>query len=190
MRVIAGELKGRRLKAVPGNGTRPTSDKVKEALFHKLGPFFSEEETVLDLFAGTGNLGIEALSRGCNSAVFVDKAQNAVKTIRANIDAFALGARTEVYRSEASKALDRLEARGRQFDLIFFDPPYAEEKAGQLVEKVLDCSMLKENGMLIWEHATAKSAAFDERLSVFAEKNYGDTTLTILQLTGGAKNGE
>jgi 16S rRNA (guanine(966)-N(2))-methyltransferase RsmD len=190
MRVIAGELKGRRLKAVPGHGTRPTSDKVKEALFHKLGPFFSEQETVLDLFAGTGNLGIEALSRGCGSAVFVDKAQSAVKTVRANIDALALGARAEVYRSEASKALDRLEARGRQFDLVFFDPPYAEEKAGQLVEKVLDCSMLKEDGMLVWEHAAAKSAAFDERLSVFAEKNYGDTTLTILQLTGGAKNGE
>lgn len=190
MRVIAGELKGRRLKAVPGHGTRPTSDKVKEALFHKLGPFFSEEETVLDLFAGTGNLGIEALSRGCGSAVFVDKAQNAVKTVRANVDAFALRARAEVHRSEASKALDRLEARGQQFDLIFFDPPYAEEKAEQLVEKVLDCSMLKEKGMLIWEHAAAKSAAFDERFSVFAEKNYGDTTLTILQLTGGTKNGE
>ncbi|GEK57300.1 16S rRNA (guanine(966)-N(2))-methyltransferase RsmD [Marinococcus halophilus] len=190
MRVIAGDFKGRRLKAVPGTGTRPTSDKVKEALFHKLGPFFSDGETVLDLFAGTGNLGIEALSRGCSSAVFVDKAQTAVKTVRSNIDALNLGERAEVYRSEASKAIDRLESRGRSFDLVFFDPPYAEEKAEQLVGKLLNCSMLKENGMLIWEHAAAKAAAFDERLSVFAEKNYGDTTLTILQLTGGPENGE
>src|SRR5690625_6853652 len=104
MRVIAGQFKGRRLKTVPGKNTRPTSDKIKEAVFQMIGPFF-QGGTCLDLFAGSGSLGIEAISRGMESVVFVDKLGKAIHTIDENIKDLKLEKRTKVTRMKALRAL-------------------------------------------------------------------------------------
>ncbi|EAG4889887.1 16S rRNA (guanine(966)-N(2))-methyltransferase RsmD, partial [Listeria monocytogenes] len=115
MRVIAGERKGHALKAVPGNNTRPTTDKVKESLFSIIGPFF-DGDMVLDLFAGSGGLGIEALSRGAERAVFIDQAALAIKTIRQNIEGCHFTERAEVYRNDAERALKLLHKNEWKFD--------------------------------------------------------------------------
>lgn len=119
MRVISGTAKGRPLKSVPGNGTRPTTDKVKEALFSMIGPYF-EGGTALDLYAGTGGLGIEALSRGMEAAVFVDMEQKALDTVRANLKAAKVESQAEVYRNDAGRALAALEKRGERLILFFW----------------------------------------------------------------------
>src|SRR5690625_4822655 len=121
MRVIAGNLKGRILKTVPGKSTRPTSDKVKEAVFHMLGPFF-EEGICLDLFAGSGSLGIEDISRGMEQAIFIEKNGKAVKTIEENIKLVNIKDRVEIIRMDAYRSLRVLGKRQNQFDLIFIDP--------------------------------------------------------------------
>ena len=122
MRVIAGEHKGRRLKAVPGQKTRPTTDKVKESMFNIIGPYF-DGGLALDLFAGTGGLGIESLSRGIDKAVFIDQDYKAVSVIRENIRDLRLDAQAEIFKNDAKRALDQLAERGLQFDLVFLALP-------------------------------------------------------------------
>src|SRR5699024_868911 len=123
MRVVAGLHKGRKLKAVSGSTTRPKADKVKEAVFQVMGPFFSGGK-VLDLFAGSGALGIEALSRGMESAFFIDKQSKAIHTIHDNLKSLSIADQAEVYRNDAFRALQLLSKRQLQFDLILLDPPY------------------------------------------------------------------
>nr|WP_318036196.1 16S rRNA (guanine(966)-N(2))-methyltransferase RsmD [Halobacillus amylolyticus] len=121
MRVIAGVHKGRQLKPVPNHRTRPTTDKVKESLFQIIGPFFDGGQ-VLDLFAGSGGLGIESLSRGTEHSVFVDQQQKAVQVIHENLDALKLRDRAEVFRTDAFRAIKAAGKRGLSFQYIFLDP--------------------------------------------------------------------
>lgn len=122
MRVVAGSAKGRRLQAPPGSSTRPTADRVREATFNALGSLgVVAGAAVLDLFAGSGALGIEALSRGAGHATFVDADRRAVATVHANVDATGMGARATVVRSDAGRFL----AGAGRFDVAFLDPPYA-----------------------------------------------------------------
>src|SRR5437660_5021030 len=121
MRVIAGTLGGRRLKAPPGRGTRPTSDRVREALFSMLGPL--EGANVLDLFAGTGALGIEALSRGARRAVFVERDAGVAKVLQGNLTALGIGPESaELRRLDARAALESARAHQETYDLLFIDP--------------------------------------------------------------------
>ncbi|MGD6803559.1 16S rRNA (guanine(966)-N(2))-methyltransferase RsmD [Rossellomorea vietnamensis] len=153
MRVISGECKGRPLKAVPGSGTRPTTDKVKEAIFNIIGPYF-DTGTGLDLFAGSGGLGIEALSRGLEKVIFVDKDFNAIKTIKSNLDFCGYSERSEVYRNEAGRALKAVIKRELTFDYIFLDPPYKKQKLQQLLEDIDENGLLNESGYVVCEHAS------------------------------------
>ncbi|OGX61061.1 MAG: 16S rRNA (guanine(966)-N(2))-methyltransferase RsmD, partial [Paenibacillus sp. RIFOXYA1_FULL_44_5] len=154
MRVISGSVKGRTLKAVSGSQTRPTTDKVKEAIFSMIGPYFTDG-AVLDLFAGTGGLGIEALSRGMERAIFVDKEGSSIQTIRANLQATGLDARAEIYRNDALRALKALEKRKNRFDLVFLDPPYRLKIAEQLLELLLQYQLLQPNAIIVYEHDSA-----------------------------------
>ncbi|MGH2629097.1 MAG: RsmD family RNA methyltransferase [Actinomycetota bacterium] len=123
MRIIAGSAKGARLGPVPP-GVRPLSDRAREGLFSSLGPGGIEDSRVLDLYAGTGAAGIEALSRGAAAAVFVDKAPSAVAAVKRNLDATGLGARAEVHPAGVSRFLARDDRPGAPFDLVICDPPY------------------------------------------------------------------
>ncbi|WP_409305311.1 16S rRNA (guanine(966)-N(2))-methyltransferase RsmD [Peribacillus sp. SCS-155] len=153
MRVVSGTCKGRPLKSVPGAGTRPTTDKVKEALFNIIGPYF-EGGTVLDLFAGSGGLGIEALSRGIDHAIFVDKEYKAVQTVKANLDACGFTDRAEVYRNDSERALKAIIKRELRFSLIMLDPPYKKQKLVKLLEEIHKENLLEESGIIVCEHGS------------------------------------
>jgi 16S rRNA (guanine966-N2)-methyltransferase len=179
MRVIAGTLKGRPLKAVPGSGTRPTTDKVKESIFNMLGPFF-EGGIGLDLFAGSGGLGIEALSRGLDKVVFVDKDSKALHTIKTNLKDCDLMDHSEVYRNDANRALKAIVKREITFDYIFLDPPYKQKKLEELVSFIDEHNLLNENGFVLCEYSSdSKPSNEIGRLHKVKEETYGMIGISI-----------
>lgn len=189
MRVIAGRAKGRPLKAVPGDATRPTTDKVKEALFSMIGPFF-DGERVLDLFAGTGGLGIEALSRGAGSAVFVDASPRSIEVVRRNLEAAGMTGQAEVYRNDAARAVKALERKGASFDLIFLDPPYAMEDGDRLLAEIAERGLAAEGAVAVLEHASSRSYPERfERFERFKFAAYGEAALSIYRYTYAMEEG-
>jgi 16S rRNA (guanine966-N2)-methyltransferase len=183
--VIAGSARGRTLHAPPsGAETRPTTDKVREALFNVLGPI--DEYVVLDLFAGTGALGIEALSRGARSCLFVEASEKVCAVIRRNVDGCGFRDRSKVLARDVRRVLDKgAESMGAPFDLVLMDPPYAHGlEQFALEELVKPNGWLSEGASVVVERATrdviawsnAVRAAFSEEPY---EKEYGDTTLVF-----------
>jgi 16S rRNA (guanine(966)-N(2))-methyltransferase RsmD len=146
MRVISGSARGRKLIQPEGGAVRPTTDMVKEALFNII-QFDLEGRRVLDLFSGTGQLGIEALSRGAASALFVDPSAPALRLVRANLRHTELAARAEVYREDALAFL----RRGGRFDIVFIDPPYESALAEKALAAINEFDILNENGIIICE---------------------------------------
>lgn len=190
MRVISGQAKGRPLKAVPGQTTRPTSDKVKEALFSIIGPYF-DGERVLDLFAGTGGLGIEALSRGAGSAVFVDANPRSVEVVRRNLNATGLAAQAEVYRNDAKKAIKALAKKGQPFDLVFLDPPYIMQNCDQFLLEMEERGLIAEGAVAVIEHAS--ETGYPERIGAFERERlakYGETALSVYRYRTAASRSE
>ena len=173
MRVVAGKHRGRRLKAPPGTGTRPTSDRVREALFSILGSV--EGLRVLDIFAGSGALGIEALSRGAAQAVFVDRSHKATQAVRANLA--ALNIEAEVRPIEARAALRAASARREAYDLVFLDPPYrrAAELGRELSEGL--AAVLAPGARVVTE--SDRRAPLELDLPLADERRYGDTVIRI-----------
>jgi 16S rRNA (guanine(966)-N(2))-methyltransferase RsmD len=174
MRVIAGAYGGRRLQAPPGRATRPTSDRVREALFSILGGRV-EGARVLDLFAGSGALGLEALSRGAAAATFVDSSPAALRALRANLA--ALGAEAEVVRADALRFLSAPPAEARQYSLVFLDPPY--QRAGELgaaLSAVLP-GVLTRDALVVAE--SDRRAPLDLTIPAIDERRYGDTLIRL-----------
>lgn len=182
MRVIAGKHKGRALKAVPGQKTRPTTDKIKESVFQMIGPYFHGGRC-LDLFAGSGSLGIEALSRGMDEAIFIDKQGKAIQTIKNNLKTLDLTEETEVYRNDAFRAIKVLAKRGLTFQLVFLDPPYKIGKYGALIDSIMSHQILGESGFIYCEHdASENILCKNSYLTLFKQQVYGGTTgITIFQ---------
>lgn len=181
MRIIAGDFKGRPLTAVPGKGTRPTTDKVRESIFNIIGPYF-DGGTVLDLYAGTGGLGIEALSRGIAKAVFIDIDPKAITVIKENISSFKLDNQVEVFRTDSHRALKALTKRELQFDLVFLDPPYAKQKIAEEIQLLQDFNLLAPGAQIVTEHDA--SVVLPESIGTFAKVRfvtYGDTTVSIFE---------
>ncbi|WP_209125483.1 16S rRNA (guanine(966)-N(2))-methyltransferase RsmD [Alkalihalobacillus sp. BA299] len=179
MRVISGEKKGQPLKAVPGTTTRPTTDKVKESIFNIIGPYFNGG-LVLDLYGGSGNLGIEALSRGVEKAIFVDQNRKAVDVIKENLNLCSFLDRAEVYRNDAKRALKALIKRELSFTYIFLDPPYAEQKIESEISIIHDFYLLEKGGTIIAEHDASIQLA--ETIGAFSCKRrevYGDTAISF-----------
>jgi len=174
MRVIAGTYGGRRLHAPPGLDTRPTSDRVREALFSILGERVGDAR-VLDLFAGSGALGIEALSRGAREATFVDTAPAAIRAIAANLE--ALGADATVVRAEARRFLGGASHSGRSYDLVFLDPPYrlAASIGGDLSAAL--AAVVATGGTVVAE--SDRRARLEIDLPLEDERRYGDTLIRI-----------
>nr|WP_280139978.1 16S rRNA (guanine(966)-N(2))-methyltransferase RsmD [Mesobacillus persicus] len=185
MRVVSGTLKGRGLKAVPGNSTRPTTDKVKEAIFNMIGPYFNGG-LGLDLFAGSGGLGIEGLSRGLERVIFVDLDRKAVQTINENLRFCNLDEQAEVYRNEASRALKAVQKRDLSFDYIFLDPPYKKQQLIKLMEMMDDASLLKENGVIVCEHGSeTKLPPKIGRYQQIRHEEYGIIGVTVFTYKKG-----
>jgi 16S rRNA (guanine(966)-N(2))-methyltransferase RsmD len=174
VRVVAGAFRGRGLVAPRGRSTRPTSDRVREALFSILGAFV-EGAQVLDLYAGSGALAIEALSRGAGGAVLVDSSAAAVAAIRRNL--LAVGADAEVRRQDAVAYLERARLDGRQYDLVFLDPPYRQASAiGQTLSTAL-APVLRPGARVVAESDRRTPLELD--LALLDERRYGDTLIRI-----------
>jgi 16S rRNA (guanine966-N2)-methyltransferase len=176
VRVIAGRFGGRRLSAPRGARTRPTSDRVREALFSVLGDL--EGARVLDLFAGSGALGIEALSRGAAEATFVDSAPVALRALRDNLTALQIGAEVaEVRRADARSFLRSARKTGREYDLVFLDPPY--RRAAALARELdRDLPAVLSPGARVAVE-TGRQAPLDLALPLLDERRYGDTLIRI-----------
>lgn len=184
MRITGGELGGRRLAAPPGRATRPTAERVREALFAILGPLAGEE--ALDLFAGSGALGLEALSRGARRALFVESDRRAAATLRRNIEALGLGVRAEVRAASAATVLAR--PAPAPFDLVLADPPYDVpdvEVAGWLVAAEAG-GWLADRATVVLERPVRRGARRDgagfgwpDPLCGLRERRYGDTVLHV-----------
>jgi 16S rRNA (guanine966-N2)-methyltransferase len=176
MRVIAGDLGGRRIQAPSGRVTRPTSDRVREALFAMLDDLGGAN--VLDLFAGSGGLGIEALSRGAASAVFVERDALALRALRANLASLGLAApKARVRRSDALVALRSAWRREETYDLIFIDPPYAQARDWGTGLSVVLAPLLATAARVIVE--SDRRAPLQLDMQVERERRYGDTTIRI-----------
>lgn len=181
MRVVSGKAKGTLLKAVPGLYTRPTTDKVKEAIFSMIGPYFSGG-TVLDLYAGTGGLGIEALSRGMDKAIFVDKDRKSIEIIRYNLAQAKLESQAEVYRNDADKAIKALGKRDILLDLVFLDPPYKLTHMDETVCKLGEAGLLPSGATIVVEHDS--NHVYEDEISGFHQLKtavYGETSVSIYQ---------
>ncbi len=174
MRVITGTARGMTLSTLEGETTRPTSEKVKEAVFSAI-QFEIEGARVLDLFAGSGQLGIEALSRGAKSAVFVDSDKAAVRVITSNVKKTGFNDKSEIYTRDYSSFLNMNVSR---FDIVFLDPPYSAGILEKALDKVSD--FVDEKGIVICEHPHTSSLP-DEAggLKKYREYKYGKTAVTI-----------
>lgn len=149
VRVIAGTAKGRRLKGPTGTDTRPITDMIKEALFNVLGPSV-DNSSFLDLFAGSGSVGIEAISRDADHVIFVDKSPDAIRVIYENLDHCGFTEGWEVHRNDVVKALDLLNKRGLRFDYIYMDPPFTNDKIFmKVLTKIDQVDILKHGGTAI-----------------------------------------
>lgn len=174
MRVTGGSLKGRKLRA-PREGARPTADRVREALFARIDP---EGAVVLDLYAGTGALGIEALSRGAERVTFVERSARCARVLRQNLDALGVADRCEVLVADASAALSRLAEQERRFDLVLLDPPYASDAASAALAALARSELLPEGAMVVVESSRRRPPAAVAGLEAIDERRYGDTLIT------------
>jgi len=175
MRIIAGEHRGARIFAPPGRETRPTSDRVRENVFNIVAPWV-EDARVLDVYAGSGAMGLEALSRGAAAAVFVESDPGAVRAIERNLDKLRL--RATIVRLEATAALGQEVAAGRKYDLVLLDPPYAMTDFDALGRYLP--SVLADDGLLVVE-TTARVEPELTGLDVRTSRKYGSTRVTVFE---------
>ena len=176
LRVVAGDFGGRPLKTLEGKTTRPTTDKVKGAIFNMIGPFF-DGGRVLDLFSGSGSLAIEAISRGMSSAVLVEKDRRAQAVIQENIKMTKSEEQFQLLKMDAARALTQLTG---QFDLVLLDPPYAKEQIVANITQLEEQGLLSEEVMLVCE--TDKGVDLPEEVSNFGiwkQKTYGISKVTV-----------
>ncbi len=179
MRVIAGAQKGRRLHGPKGSGLRPTADRVKEALFSILGSRVAESR-FLDLYAGTGAIGIEALSRGARQVTFVEPDQTALRVLRANLAQCGLDPAAEIHTCSATAFLKHRAKAALQHDLIFADPPYQHGRLAELWSALAASPAVAPNALIILEHSSKSPAPpVEERLNLLRQYRYGDTTLSV-----------
>ncbi|MDR2975979.1 MAG: 16S rRNA (guanine(966)-N(2))-methyltransferase RsmD [Streptococcaceae bacterium] len=177
MRIVAGKYGGRPLKSLSGATTRPTTDKIKGAVFNMLGAFFDDNECALDLYAGSGALAIEAVSRGCASAVLVEKDHGAQKVIQANLEMTKEAEKFQLMKMPAQAALSSLT---EAFDLVFLDPPYAKEQMVSDIETLQTRNLLSDDAKVVCE--TEKSTELPNKIgkmSIWKQKTYGITKITI-----------
>ncbi len=188
MRVVAGKFKGRILAAPPGGATRPTSDRARQAVFNILehAPWSEGLEglRVIDLFAGSGALGLEALSRGATFCLFVETDEAARGAIRDNIDAMDLFGATRVHRRDATDLGKRPASDGDPFDLAFLDPPYGKALGEQTLAELARGGWLCAGALVVWERGTGEAEAETPGFEALDERTYGAARVRFLRWTG------
>jgi len=181
MRVIAGALKGRRLEVPRGRTTRPTADQVRIALMDTLAPRLAGAR-VLDLFAGGGGVGLEALSRGAAHATFVERDARAVAALETNVRTLGVEDRARVLRLDAARALARLAREGARFDNVFLDPPYEAGLTAETLEGLGRGSLVVPGGLVVAQHLTKRPPAPQVgEMTAFRARRFGETTLTFFR---------
>ncbi|MDN5344322.1 MAG: hypothetical protein PWQ18_433 [Clostridia bacterium] len=186
LRIIAGQARGRRLRTPRGQTTRPTSDRVREALFNILG-LRVVDSLCLDLFAGSGAVGLEALSRGAREVFFVESNRQALAVLKANLLTTGFAARGHIVAADVRRALGDLAGRGLAFDLIFIDPPY-RQGWGEVVLPAV-APLLAPAGLAILETATSEVGPKKADMVFKGRRVYGDTALNFYQRAGGLADG-
>jgi 16S rRNA (guanine966-N2)-methyltransferase len=181
LRIISGELRGRKLASIRGKQTRPTADRVREALFNIVGSRLAGAH-VLDLFAGTGALGIEALSRGAKMAVFVENAAPALQVIQKNIASCRLESRATIVRLDIARSLSDLAPLRGIFDLIFIDPPYRCDLIRPTLEQLTQGGLLSPEALIVVEHDPLEPVEPPQSLETIDHRRYGQTRLSFLTL--------
>lgn len=179
MRIIAGTAKGKTIKCRKGTETRPTMDRVKESLFSILMPYV-EGSRVLDLFSGTGNIALEAISRGAKKAVMIEKDREALRVIIENVNNLGFEDQCRAYKNETIRAVEILGKKREKFDIIFMDPPYIEEVCTKVIKAVEKAGLLAEEGIIVCEHH--KYEDMTDEIGEFKkidERTYGKKTLTF-----------
>ena len=179
MRVISGTARGLKLASLPGDATRPTLDNVKEAIFSMLFDSVREAK-VLDLFAGSGALGIEALSRGAKSCTFADKSRDAVNVISENLRKSRTDTMAEVLCDDFQNVLSTLASKGSKFNIIFLDPPYANGFIDVALEKIASLSLLEAGGVVVAEFDNGTEIDI-QNYSLLKNKRYGRVCINILE---------
>jgi 16S rRNA (guanine(966)-N(2))-methyltransferase RsmD len=180
MRVIAGRFKGRTLITPKGMRVRPTADRVRESIFNILGPTWTYH-TVLDLFAGTGALGIEALSRGADSVVFVEHGRDASRVLRTNLHVVEAGAAARIIPVSATRAIRLLADEGAVFDLIFMDPPYGKRLVDGTLTAIVNSAVLAPDGIVVAEHGRTDLVNCPNSLEQYLQRRYGDTAVSFIR---------
>ena len=184
MRVIAGAFKGRRLATPRGSATRPTADQVRIALMDTLMPWLPGAR-FLDLFAGAGGIGLEALSRGAAHTTFVERDPRAVAALRENIGTLGVEAQTRVLRLDVARALPRLAAEGERFGLVFLDPPYDADLTAPTLEALGGGAVTTPGALVVAQHFTKQPPAPTYGgLAAFRARRFGETTLTFFRAGG------
>lgn len=184
MRIIAGQARGRAIAAPQGEKTRPTQDYVRESLFNIIR-WDIEDARVLDLFAGTGALSLEALSRGAASAVMIDMDRAACECIRKNMETTRLKERCRLIPRDYKAALSMLGREGAKFDIVFIDPPYKMENTGEMCAELYDGGLLAADALIFVEHRRGMAPLIDPRFEAYDQRNYGETQITFVRLARG-----
>jgi 16S rRNA (guanine966-N2)-methyltransferase len=179
MRIIGGKFRGRKIEQPESEAVRPTKDRTREAVFNIIAELVPDAD-VLDLFAGSGAYGLEALSRGARKAVFIEKEREAASAIKRNISSLGVGERAKVITGDVFKAIKELKEEKEAFELVFIDPPYSKGEAKKTLIKVNHYDILKHSGLVIIEHRTGESLPDSEGdVSILKRKTYGNTSISI-----------
>ena len=182
MRVISGVARGTKLNSIDSTDTRPTLDRVKEALFNIIQNII-DDSIVLDLFAGSGAIGIECISRGAKKAYFCEKSHEAVKMIRQNMEKTRFTDKSEILQQDYKKALKNYSVRNIKFDIVFLDPPYKNDIAVDAVQDIIELGLLRKNGVIIIE-TDEKERELKEleklQVEVYDLRKYGRVNLIFL----------
>lgn len=185
MRIISGKNRGTKLYTLEGENTRPTLDRVKEPLFSILN-FYIEESVVLDLFAGSGALGLEAISRGASEAVLCDNARNAIHIIEKNVEKMSVNSKVKILNLDYLKALEKLKSQKYKFDIVFLDPPYQTDFSEKASQKIVEYSLLNENGIIVIETDRKKEVVENinkmNLFEIYDERKYGRAELIFLKI--------
>lgn len=178
MKVISGTLRGRNIKGYNIDGTRPTMDRVKESLFASINSYLNDS-VVLDLFAGSGNLGIEAISNGSGKCYFVDNNKNCIKVINDNINTFGISDKCEVINRDYRDALKYFRDNNIKFDLILVDPPYDYVICNEILTLVDSYKLLNDGGIIVLEYREDKIEDVSDNYELLKNKKYGDKYISI-----------